>query len=105
MLGPDGGTVTPQLVVLPADPAPAVLAAVWELAQAHPGRAVRCGLVGSAVGPGTGPDGNADAWAEVQVLLLDTGTQAQREAAAAGATAVVGALLTRVLAEPVGAAH
>lgn len=88
---PVGGTDTPQLVVLPADAAPA---AVRELVDAHTGRSVRCRLAGSPVAPDTTPD----SWVDVRVVLLATGTWAQREAAAGGLAAVLGVLVTDVLA-------
>jgi hypothetical protein len=94
VLGPTPGTGAdaPQLVVLPADADPAeVLGTGAEVT----GRSVRCRLVGSAVGPGADPGPGSPA--EVRMVLLDTGTWAQQEAAAGGLAAVVGVLLTQVL--------
>ncbi|QXG76439.1 hypothetical protein KUM42_02460 [Modestobacter sp. L9-4] len=98
---PGTGADTPQLVVLPAGAAAEATAAVHRLADRYTGRSVECGVVGSPVGPGAGPD--PDSSAGVRVVLLDSGTPAQREAAAGGLAAVVGVLVTRVLAaDPAG---
>jgi hypothetical protein len=82
--GPGTGADTPQLVVLPADADPEATAAALGPVAGVIGRSVRCG----PVGPGARVD--------VRVVLLDTGTWAQREAAASGLSAVVGVLLTEV---------
>ena len=82
------------------DDGPELTAAVFGPLTGRTGRSVRCGLVGSPVGRGADP--GAGARAEVRVVLLDTGTRAQQEAAAGGLTAVPGVLLARVLAGPTG---
>ena len=82
------------------DAGPELTAAVFGPLTGRTGRSVRCGLVGSPVGPGA--DRGAGARAEVAMVLLDTGTRAQQEAAAGGLSAVIEVLLTRVLAGPAG---
>jgi hypothetical protein len=100
---PGTGADTPQLVVLPAGAAAEATAVVRRLADRYTGRSVECGVVGSPVGPGTGPDPDHDSPAGVRMVLLHTGTPAQQEAAADGLAAVVGVLVTRVLAaDPAG---